>query len=132
MCWAISLYRMDRLDEARYRLADLMLTNLYMIPRLLGENIKTYDIWHSSSDGDYDYYDYIYDEILAAITADEKKWIKTEYDSAVFKSIRQRYVEIYGQLKELDDMPLRKKLLNESYSLLDQLEVTKNSGKSKK
>jgi hypothetical protein len=37
---------------------------------------------------------------LAAITADDKKWIKTEYDSAVFKSIRQRYIEIYGHLKK--------------------------------
>jgi hypothetical protein len=132
LCWAISLYRMDRLDEARYRLADLMLTNLYMIPRLLGENIKKYDIWHSSSDADYDFYDYIYDEILAAITADDKKWIKTEYDSAEFQRIRQRYIEIFGQLKSVKDMPLRKKLLNESYTILDQLEMTENSGKSKK
>jgi hypothetical protein len=132
LCWAISLYRMDRLDEARYRLADLMLTNLYMIPRLLGENIKKHDIWHSSSDAGYDFYDYIYDEILAAITADDKKWIKTEYDSAVFQRIRQRYIEIFGQLKSVKDMPLRKRLLNESYSLLDQLEVTENSGTSKK
>ncbi len=104
----------------------------FMIPRLLGENIKTYDIWHSSSDADYDFYDYIYDEILSAITVDDKKWIKTEYDSAVFKSIRQRYIEIYGHFKNVIDMPLRKKLLNESYSLLDQLVITENSGKSKK
>ena len=99
LCWAVSLYRMDRLDEARYRLADLMLTNLYIIPRLLGKNIKKYDIWHSSSDADYDFYDYIYDEILAAITADDKKWIKAEYDSAEFQRIRQRYIEIFSQLK---------------------------------
>lgn len=131
LCWAISSYRMDRLDEARYRLADLMLTNLYIIPKLLGENIKKYYIWQSSSDADYDFYDYIYDEILAAITADDKKWIKTEYDSAVFQRIRQRYIEIFGQLKSVKDMPLRKKLLNESYTLLDQLEVTENSGTSK-
>lgn len=131
LCWAISLYRMNRLDEARYRLADLMLTNLYIIPRLLGENIKKYDIWHSCSDADYDFYDYIYDEILAAITADDKKWIKAEYDSAEFQRIRQRYIEIFGQLKSVKDMPLRKKLLNESYTLLDQLEVTENSGTSK-
>jgi hypothetical protein len=65
-------------------------------------------------------------------TVDDKKWIKTEYDSAEFQRIRQRYIEIFGQLKNLKDMPLRKTLLNESYTLLDQLKVTENSGKSKK
>jgi len=34
--------------------------------------------------------------------------------------------------KKVKDMPLRKKLLNKSYSLLDQLQATENSGKSKK
>lgn len=126
LCWAISLYRMDKLDEARYQLADLMLTNLYMIPRLLGESIKSYGIWHSSSACDYDYFDYVYDEIFAVVTADDKKWIKTEYDSFVFKRIRQRYIEIYGQLKGIEDMSLHKKLLDESYSLLDQLEVAES------
>lgn len=126
LCWAISLYRMGELDQARYQLADLMLTNLYMIPRLLGEHVEIYDIWHCNSDGDYEYFDYLYDEILTAITPDDKKWVKTEYDSFVFKRIRQRYIDIFGQLKGLDDMTLRKKLLNESYALLDQLKLSEN------
>ncbi len=121
LCWAISLYRMGKLDKARYALADLMLDNLYIIPKLLGESIKKYDIWHSGSCGDYDYFDYIYDEVLDVISKDDKNWIKEEYDSFVFQRIRQRYIEIFGQLQKTEDMPLRKKLLEESHSLLDQL-----------
>ena len=58
LCWAVSLYRMKHQGEAKYMLADLILSNLYMIPQILGQNIKEYDIWHSSSDGFMDYFDY--------------------------------------------------------------------------
>ncbi len=121
LCWAISLYRMGKLDKARYALADSMLANLYIIPKLLGESIKKYDIWHSDSCGDFDYFDCIYDEILDAISKDDKNWIKEEYDSFVFQRIRQRYIGIFGQLQKTEDLHLRNKLLEESFSLLGQL-----------
>ncbi len=47
LCWTPGLHRLER-DEARYRLADLMLSNLYMIPHLLGRPVEPLDIWHSS------------------------------------------------------------------------------------
>ncbi len=76
LCWALSLYRMNKINDANYMLADLMLLNLYIIPRLLGQNIKEYDIWHYSSYADYDYFDYIIDEVLNAISEDDKNWVK--------------------------------------------------------
>ena len=122
LCWAISLHRMAKLDEARYMLADLMLSNLYMLPKVLGENINQYDIWHSSSDGELDYFDYTPDEVLEALTADDKNWMKDLYDSFVFRRIRQRYIEIFGELQSVDDIESRCKLLDESHTLFDQLE----------
>ncbi len=121
LCWAVSLYRMGRLDEAKYRLADLMLSNLYMIPYVLGKEIFPYDIWHFSSNSDADYVQYIPDEVLEAMTIEDKKWIKEAYDSFVFRRIKQRYIEIYSELKTVEDVELRRKLLNEARTLLDQL-----------
>lgn len=121
LCWALSLYRMDKIDDARYVLADLMLLNLYVIPRLLGQDIKKYDIWHSSSDAYYDYFDHIWDEVLEAISKDDRSWIKEQYDSFAFRRIRQRYIEIYGQLQNVEDLSSRKKLLEEAGSFLDVL-----------
>lgn len=121
LCWALSLYRMNKIDDAKYMLADLMLLNLYIIPRLLGQDIKEYDIWHYSSNADYVYFDYIFDEVLEALSEEDKNWIKEQYDSFVFRRIRQRYIEIYGQLQSVKDVPSRRKLLDESNSLLDQL-----------
>lgn len=52
-----------------------------------------------------------------------RNWIKEQYDSFFFRRIRQRYIEIYGQLQSVEDMSLRKKLLDESDSLLDFLKI---------
>lgn len=123
LCWALSLYRMNKIDEAKYMLADLMLLNLYIIPRLLEQDIQEYDIWHCSSDADYDYFDYIFDEVLDAISEDDKNWVKEQYESFVFRRIRQRYIEIYGQLQNVKDLPSRRKLLEEADSLLDVLKT---------
>lgn len=126
LCWAVTLYRMGKLDQAEYRLADLMLSNLYVIPKILGRDIKKYDMWHSSSDGFIDYFDYFPNDVLEALTEEDKNWIEGLYDSFAFQRIRQRYIEIFSQLQNIDDVKSRRKLINEADSLLDQLSQSKN------
>lgn len=121
LCWAVSLFRMKHMDEGKYMLADLMLSNLYIIPKVLGLDIKKYDIWHSSSDEFIDYFDYIPNEVLESLSEEDKNWIEESYDSFVFKRIRQRYIEIYHNLLTIKDSEERGQILEESYSLLDQL-----------
>ena len=82
-----------------------------MIPLILGRDINQYDIWHFSSDGDMDYFDYTPDEVLTVLTPEEKTWVKETYDSFVFQRIRQRYVEIYGELRIVKDLESRRKLI---------------------
>lgn len=112
---------MNHLAEGKYMLADLMLSNLYILPKVLGLDIKKYDIWHSSSDEFIDYFDYIPNEVLEALSKEDKNWIKESYDSFVFQRIRQRYIEIYHNLLTIKNPEERGKILEESYSLLDQL-----------
>ncbi len=126
LCWAVSLYRMGKIEQAEYRLADLMLSNLYVIPKILGRDIKEYDIWHSSSEKFIDYFDYFPIEVLEALTQEDKNWIEELYDSFVFQRIRQRHIEIYGELQNIDDIKIRRKLIDEAYRLLDQLSQSKN------
>ena len=44
-----------------------------------------------------------------------------EYDSPDFQRIRNRYIEIYHELKGIKNIDERKQLLDESWSLLDAL-----------
>ncbi len=121
LCWAISLRRMGRDKEARRMLADLMLSNLYMIPQIAGESIREYDMWHSSNFGFIDYVRYTPEEVLATIQQDEIEWMKTLYDSFEFCRIRKRYIEIYHKLLHTREVEARRPLVKEACSLLDNL-----------
>ena len=121
LCWALILKRLGKDAEARKKLAETMLSNLYIIPKVLGKEIAEYDIWHFSSDGDIDYFDYMPREVIAAFTEAEIQWISQEYESLDFRRIRKRFIEIFHKLQSLKNVDERKKLLEESHTLLGVL-----------
>lgn len=121
LCWAVSLFRLEKMKEAKYLLGTLMLQNLYIIPKILGLDVQEYDMWHSSSDADIDYYEYIPQPLLESLTTEDKEWIKEMYDSFLFRRIRQRYIDIFKNLMTVEDYDEHGKILEESYSLLDPL-----------
>jgi hypothetical protein len=121
LCWALSLRRMDNEAGARKMLAETMLLNLYLIPKLLDQQIAEYDIWQLSSDGHIGYADYIPKEVISSITDAETQWLRQQYDSLEFRRIRNRYIDIYGKLKNTKEIDERTRLLEESHSLLDTL-----------
>ncbi|WNO10618.1 hypothetical protein [Teredinibacter sp. KSP-S5-2] len=125
LCWSLGLYRLGKSEAAKHKLADLMLSNLYFIPLLLGREIKDLDMWHASSDARRDYFSYIPDEILGAITDEEVSWLGDLYDSFLFRRMRKRYIEIYCQLQNTRDQSERRELVMEAYSLLDYLKEKK-------
>jgi hypothetical protein len=122
LCWALILKRMGKEAEARKMLAETMLANLYLIPTLLGARVTLHDIWHPSSDTQMHYVEYLPKEVLASLTEAETQWISHEYESPDFQHIRNRYIEIYHELKGIKNTNERKQLLDESYSLLDALD----------
>lgn len=121
LCWAITLYRMGEEGAATYRLADLMISNLYIIPRLLGRTVQEYPIWQASSDGALDYFDDIPAQVLAGIRSSEMAWMAGAYDSSQLCRIRERYLGIYGELKDTRGFEARSRLIDEAETLLDPL-----------
>lgn len=122
LCCAVGLNRLNRASEAKKTLANLMTTNLYLIPQLLGESAKKIDIWHSSNYADISYFDELPEDLISLITDQDRTWIKECHDSFEFRRIRDRYIEIYRALDNERDLESRKKLLNESRSLLNNME----------
>ncbi|WP_298940587.1 hypothetical protein [uncultured Psychromonas sp.] len=125
LCWALSLYRMGKSDEAKFMLAELMLDNIYMIPKLLKLHIEKQDIWHSSNYAGISYAEDLPDEIRNAVTELDLAWIQELYSSFEFQRMKKRHIEIYNHLQSTDDFDKRRSLLQESCSLLGYL--TKNS-----
>jgi hypothetical protein len=123
LCWALSLHRMNDDNEAKMMLADLMLSNLYLIPKIIGIDVREYDMWHSSNFSDIDYFEEIPAQVRESIKETDIQWMNELYQSFEFRSIRKRYIEIFKQLQNTKEIEKRRKLLNESYTLLDSLQL---------
>jgi hypothetical protein len=125
LCWAIGLFRMNRLDEARQVLAETMLSNLYLIPNIIGVPLEEeYDIWHSSNFENLYYSTDLPSEINDNIQENELIWMKETYESFDFRRINKSYRKIYHQLKSAEDIDERRKLLKESNSLLGSIKCS--------
>jgi len=121
ICWALSLFRMGSLSEAKHKLAELMVSNLYFIPHILNQPVVKHDIIHDSNFADLDYVRYIPEEVLEVITKSEINWIEELHDSNEFSTIRERFILIGHELLNPVDKIRRQELLKESKSILDNL-----------
>lgn len=117
LCWSLALYRSGDEKVAADKLLRAMLSNLYLIPHLLGEQQEEYDIWHSSSWEMKEYANDMPYEIVSLWNEQEKAWAKKVFDSQTANNIRARYIEIYRQLKTEKPGPKRKRLVEESFNL---------------
>jgi len=49
LCWTLALYRVEDLEHAAARLRQTMVSNLYLLPRLLGLPQDPIDMWYPSN-----------------------------------------------------------------------------------
>jgi tetratricopeptide (TPR) repeat protein len=117
LTWALALYRSGDIEEATFRLRQAMLSNLYVIPHLLGIEQDVLDIWHGSNWAEKDYVGYASPEIWALWDAPALTWAEATYTSAEFQRIRNRYIDIEKQLKTEPRGPRRSELVNTSSKL---------------
>jgi len=111
------LYRSGNEVGAAKKLRQAMLSNLYLLPHLLGSPIDELDIWHGSSDAEPSYVECIPEEYFQLWTAAEQEWASRPYHSPGFQSARARYVEISRLLDTTPPGPERSRLVEELYEL---------------
>lgn len=111
------LYRSDHSAAAEPKLLRAMLSNLYLIPHLLGLEQPELDIWHGSNIDRKDYLPYIPPELLSLWDEAALQWARETYDNPKFSQVRDRYIEIHRQLKDEPRGPTRSQLVQEAFSL---------------
>jgi hypothetical protein len=114
LCWTLALYRSGDLDAASHKLRQTMLTNLYLIPRLLGIPQSRFDVWHHSNWADEEYAEDSPPEILELWDPAARQWALETYQSVELSRVRTRYVEIFKQLKTEPVGPRRTRLVSEA------------------
>jgi hypothetical protein len=117
LCWALALYRAGNEVGAAKKLRQTMLSNLYLVPRLVGSPIAELDIWHGSSDAEPGYIESIPEAYFLLWTAPDRKWASRLYHSPGFQSVRARYIEISRALDTTPPGLERSRLVKEMCAL---------------
>jgi hypothetical protein len=117
LSWTLALYRSGHIAAAEQKLLQTMLSNLYLIPHLLGLDQPELDIWHRSNIDRRDYLGDIPPEILALWDDAALQWAGETYHTPKLSQVRERYIEIYRQLKDEPRGPKRSQLVQEAFNL---------------
>ena len=107
---ALASYRGGAMPKARARLLRAMLSNIFLLPQLIGENITAPDIWYSSN-WQMEQYLLEIEQFLDEPTAEERKWIASELNSETFKVLRVGYENTYRALLAERDLKKRGAIL---------------------
>ena len=118
LCWALILRKMGK--NAELQLARTMLSNIYLLPHLLGKDLERQDMWHFSNDTEPDIIEYIPERVLEAITEDDVIWIRDKYNSESFRKVLKRHISIHKILQTISVGDERRALVQEAFSLLDE------------
>ena len=117
LCWSLALHRAGNEVGAAKKLRQAMLSNLYLVPHLLGSPIVELDIWHGSSDAEPSSVGRIPEAYFRLWTATEREWASRLHYSPGFQSVRARYVEISRLLDTTPAGPERSRRVKEMYQL---------------
>lgn len=115
LCWALSTHHSASEEEARRRFHNAMLSNLYLMPSLLGEPIEPLDIWHSTNRERTEYLSEV-DEWLRDFPSADLSWLRSEYEMAGAEALRGEYVRTYHKLKHEEQREARREILQKWYA----------------
>ncbi len=118
LCWSLALHRAGDPVAATRKLRQTMLSNLYVVPHLLGEPITKLDIWHGSNWEEPDYLAVIPGAYWSLWTAQEiASGAANLYRSPEFTSVRARWIDIGRALLTTPRGPDRIQLVMEMHEL---------------
>jgi len=116
-CWALALHRTADEAGAKRKLRQVMFSNIYLIPALLGKEIKIHDIWHGSNLEVPSHINWIPDEYFDLWSEDELKWLESCWQSDEFRQIHETIIELGRKIKYLSRGFERSQALDALYEL---------------
>ena len=113
LCWALALYRSGNVSGATLKLRQAMVSNVYMIPHLLGMEQGDLDLWHGSNWEEKLYLQYAPDEIRSLWDEEALDWARDTYASDEFRRVRAKYISLSEELKTKPTGSRRERLVSE-------------------
>jgi hypothetical protein len=120
LCWSLALHQVGDDLEAESKLRRTMLANLYVIPRLLGIDVKRHDIWHGSNLEELSFLSWIPDEYWDLWSFSDRAWTEVLWNGKEFRDARNRYIEFGHALKDLKPGSERSRVIREMSRLRER------------
>jgi hypothetical protein len=124
LLWAIMLNRQGK--DGSGKLGQAMLSNVYMIPAILGQEMEELDLRFHTNYEDRNYLSWFPERILDSITDEDKAWVREVYESVKFRGILDRYLELEEKLELLPRGEERSKLVIEVWKLREEFDIGGN------
>jgi hypothetical protein len=116
LCWSLMLHSMGK--PAEQKLIRTMLTNIYLLPELMGEPMARQDMWHGSNYAEPGMIAYVPESVIKAIGIEDRAWIAGQLCSDHFQAVLYRYIAICNELLTAPVGTRRSKLVTEMYQLM--------------
>lgn len=113
---ALAAYRSGDFGTAEKRLKEAMVSNVYLLPHIIQEEIHTEGIWHSSNWRSEAYLDEVR-EFLEEPNQQERAWITAQFHTATFQELMNGYLATYRALNSEDNVERRGAILDEWHTL---------------
>lgn len=116
LSWALALHRAGKQREAFTKLYQCDLSNLYLVPVLLGEPRRRMRIW-GAGDAEPEYAEDAPPALLGLWTPEDRAWARTVYDDKEVARLREQYIKLMRELVTLPPGPKRNAVVREASKL---------------
>lgn len=117
LSWTLAFYRSGNLLRAKEKLLQTVISNIHIIPILLGTPQEKLNIYYSSNAEEPEYVLEEMPELFDLWDKEALDWLKETYESKAIQQPRTRYIEIYKELLDVRPGPLRMQLIKEANEL---------------
>ena len=117
LCWTLAHYRAGNLEAAIGKLRQTMLSNLLLIPHLLGRPEDELELDDETLFSEKFYLEYAPVEVFTLWDEAVLKWLTETYQSTTLKAVRERYIAIQQQLAAEPRGPRRNQLVEEASTM---------------
>ena len=117
LCWTLALYRSGDVAAATLKLRQTMLSNLYLVPHLLGIEREELPFKLTLNS---EWRDWVLEgdpAMMVLWDAPALQWARETYQSREFRRVRDHYIHICILLEDERPGPTRSQLVNELFDL---------------
>ena len=118
LIWALALHRAGNPQDAKQKLREAMLLNLYMVPHLLEEDRLRLQMWHGCNEEWSEYLEEIPEAYFKMWDVEEIQWAGRLYRGEEFQAAERRWIQIHRELENERPGPRRRQLIDDASALM--------------